>query len=268
MAEIKTLTVNGKTYTVADPDAAHIDDSAVGETAWSSGQIARTVANALKGSVSGEGVIRVDDASPLPHEMAVKLTSEALTGFSGVTLSRFGEDYAVTKRLEIPKTTAALSLRFSRGELKETLKAGHTYTVFADITSDVEEKVYRVTNDTYKTLGYFRGDGRQSLTITIDESGSDGLAFFSAEDNATSVTVDTSFHNITIVEEATRMDCTPKADGTVEGVMSLSPTTTLIADNSQVTISVEYNKDANWVIAGQEERIAALEAAVTKLLEG
>ena len=36
MKQIKTLTVNGNTYEIADPDAAHIDDSAVGTNAWSS----------------------------------------------------------------------------------------------------------------------------------------------------------------------------------------------------------------------------------------
>lgn len=36
MEEMKTLTINGKRYTVADPDAAHIDDLQVGPNAWSS----------------------------------------------------------------------------------------------------------------------------------------------------------------------------------------------------------------------------------------
>lgn len=34
--EMKTLTVNGQTYTVADPDAAHIDDSSTApDKTWS-----------------------------------------------------------------------------------------------------------------------------------------------------------------------------------------------------------------------------------------
>ena len=43
MSEIKTLTINGQTFTVADPDAAHIDDTAVGEKAWSSRRIMEAV---------------------------------------------------------------------------------------------------------------------------------------------------------------------------------------------------------------------------------
>lgn len=36
MKEMKTITINGVTYTVTDPDAASIDDSKVGADAWSS----------------------------------------------------------------------------------------------------------------------------------------------------------------------------------------------------------------------------------------
>ena len=43
MSEIKTLTINGQTFTVADPDAAHIDDTAVGEKAWSSRRVMAAV---------------------------------------------------------------------------------------------------------------------------------------------------------------------------------------------------------------------------------
>ena len=39
MSEMKTLTINGKKYTVTDPDAAMIDDPAVGQNAWSSKNI-------------------------------------------------------------------------------------------------------------------------------------------------------------------------------------------------------------------------------------
>ena len=54
---------------------------------------------------------------------------------------------------------------------------------------------------------------------------------------------------------------TANTDGTVEGVTSLSPTTTLMADDG-VIINASYNKDANAVIGGLLERISALETAL------
>ena len=41
---------------------------------------------------------------------------------------------------------------------------------------------------------------------------------------------------------------TPNPDGTVEGVTSLYPTTTLLTDTDGVVIDVEYNRDANKVV--------------------
>lgn len=52
------------------------------------------------------------------------------------------------------------------------------------------------------------------------------------------------------------------ADGTIDNLYSIYPTTTLIADTPNVTIEAEYNKDANKVVASLEDRIAALEAMI------
>ena len=53
----------------------------------------------------------------------------------------------------------------------------------------------------------------------------------------------------------------PLADGTVEGVQSISPNMTLLTDTSGVVLDVGYNKDSNKVIEKLVNRIAALEAA-------
>lgn len=70
MSEIKTLTVNGRSYTVADPDAAHIDDTAVGEKAWSSRRIMEAVDQADSSAAivcrATGSAIAVSDASDRP----------------------------------------------------------------------------------------------------------------------------------------------------------------------------------------------------------
>lgn len=55
---------------------------------------------------------------------------------------------------------------------------------------------------------------------------------------------------------------TANADGTIDNLYSIYPTTILIADTPNVTIDAEYNKDANKVVASLEDRIAALEAMI------
>lgn len=58
--EMRTLTVNGQTYTVADPDAAHIDDSSVSpDMTWSAEKL-----QGLLGNVEGalDEIIAIQDA--------------------------------------------------------------------------------------------------------------------------------------------------------------------------------------------------------------
>lgn len=52
------------------------------------------------------------------------------------------------------------------------------------------------------------------------------------------------------------------ADGTVEGVQSISPNMTITSDTANVLLSAQYNKDTNKVIEKLINRIAALESAV------
>lgn len=51
---------------------------------------------------------------------------------------------------------------------------------------------------------------------------------------------------------------TPTADGTVEGVTSLYPTTTLITDTEGVIIDCEYNRDINKAFAELQQAIISL----------
>lgn len=55
----------------------------------------------------------------------------------------------------------------------------------------------------------------------------------------------------------TPTDYTPKTDGTVEGITSLYPTTTLTTDTEGVLIDCEYNRDINKAFAALEAAIVA-----------
>lgn len=57
-------------------------------------------------------------------------------------------------------------------------------------------------------------------------------------------------------ERRTAVAYTPAADGTVSGVKSLYPTTTLITDTEGVIIEAEYNRDINKAFAALEAAIA------------
>ena len=72
MKEMKTLTINGVTYTVTDPDAASIDDSAVGANAWSSKNIVDKLCPAF--SESG-AVVTCEPVEGHPLEVVSSIVS-------------------------------------------------------------------------------------------------------------------------------------------------------------------------------------------------
>lgn len=60
---------------------------------------------------------------------------------------------------------------------------------------------------------------------------------------------------------------TPNADGTVDGVVSVSPTMTLLTDTAGVTIEVEYNQDSNSVREGLRGDITELDKSLADISE-
>ena len=61
---------------------------------------------------------------------------------------------------------------------------------------------------------------------------------------------------------------TPNADGTVVGVTSLHPVTTLITDTNNTTIECEYNRDTNIVLNDIITRLTNLESAIGSISGG
>ncbi len=98
-------------------------------------------------------------------------------------------------------------------------------------------------------------DARDYSAFTIAESGNFRVRVYSAAstDVASPVTI---YPQIEIGDKYTGFErykepisYIPNADGTVDGVTSFYPTTTLVTDIEGVTITAEYNRDANKVIS-------------------
>lgn len=88
MKEMKTLTVNGKTYTIADPDAAHIDDARIGDGAWSSKNIIDRLCPAF--SVSGAAV-KCQPVEGYPLQVTT-LLPPSQEGYTRITLRLTGKN--------------------------------------------------------------------------------------------------------------------------------------------------------------------------------
>lgn len=95
MKKMHTLTIGGETYAVYDPEAAHIDDANVGDSAWSSRQIVERLCPVLtdRGEapvcrpVAGYPLEVVSHISPVQAENATPQSPCPITGHTAVELT-------------------------------------------------------------------------------------------------------------------------------------------------------------------------------------
>ena len=190
MKEMKTLTINGAQYTIADPDAAHIDDSKVGTSAWSSAKISSEIesvsnkletkhkAVAIECEADGE-VITVDDSSD-DYLRNLKLFGKT-TQFTTT-----GKNLAETKHMQ--------SVTGQYGRLTSItpiiLREGLSYTVSFD-TENTGIGCY-LNPESFNSYQAFTMDGkRKSFTFNMTEDRtmqvvSDGTTTLVSRSSATS----------------------------------------------------------------------------------
>lgn len=144
-----------------------------------------------------------------------------------------------------------------------SFKTGLTYTVSfyakADLTADNEMALYICFKYTDGTISGLKINSTEyklyKMTSTKD------VAYMYANYNLSRTTYIKDFMleigtTKTDYEPYIGADYTPTTDGTVEGVTSLYPNTTLTTDTNGVLIDCEYNRDINKAFAALEAAIA------------
>lgn len=212
----------------------------------------RADANQQKATASGK-VIRVDDVSPIEHNLKVDLTSDTLTDFSGVSVTRYGKNLLKTDERKVTYTTVNVTVssgvfsvvgtsaqsggRNNRLTPIITLAAG-TYTVSSEdkkLSKYVQNAVNNAVITAFSSV---------SVTFTLETE----TDIYIGSNFISGTVYDEHFH-VWIEAGSTSTDYEPykepqtaiaSADGTVNGLTSLSPTMTLIPDTSSVNINLEY----------------------------
>lgn len=214
-----------------------------------------TFANALKGTKSDTAML-LDDISPVTHEMSVKISSDTVTDLTAVKVTRCGKNLIQTNIIEVtsPESVENLiwqghisgKLSFSLDNSEYTpnpsnVNSANFKFVFGDGTVKYSaaygSHIYLNTSSPLKEI-YFLNWGKgtgviKNIQLEIGSSETDYEPY-----------VEPTYY-------------TPNADGTVNGVTSLYPHTTLMTDTEGVTITCEYNKDINklndWVLIAKGE---------------
>ena len=219
-----------------------------------------TFANALKGYKSGEAVA-ITDASPLEHKLGVKVSG--VSDLSTVKVKKLGKNI-----LPYPYFERTLT----RNGITFTVKEDNTITMNGTATADS----YFILWDKPKLpLGKYTIGGLPSFNAktyrffangftTIRENAEKGFLVFEAKEDSSQtnvvlfVSTGATVENLVVKpqielgETATAyepyiepIEYPISADGTVEGVTLIYPTTTLVTDTKGAVIGCTYNRDIN-----------------------
>ena len=205
--------------------------------------------NALKGKSSGT-VIQLSGVSPVEHTLNVKLTSEAVTDFSEIKVIKSGKNllnvpenltwtgvYTVNTYLPAGTYRITYSSETHEGADVPTLRLGTK-------SYNVGRKEWIVTLTAPQTVIYLYTNG-------FNANASKGV---SATVNQWMISLDGGEYE----PYKAPTEYTPNADGTVEGIKSVYPTTTLMTDTEGVTVNAEYNRDINKAFAELQQAIISL----------
>lgn len=196
-------------------------------------------AECLKGSLSGE-VVAASDVSPIEHNLKVNLTSNTITDFTGVEVSRCGKNLATINKVDFPfsgyktvwegKITGdfVVSWKHNLTDIGNT-SSGLLRWHFADGTNDVSNAIghnilYKKINGTItkiEVLNWCDAKGGSVYDIQLEVG-----------------TTQTDFEPFIEPQTAAADE-----NGIVEGLTSVSPNLTLTTDTSGVSINCNYYKD-------------------------
>ena len=224
------------------------------------------VSNALKGNKSGETVV-LDDVSPLEHNLKVKVSG-------GTTLRKCGKNILPYPYLENESEVEGITYTVnSDGSITATGTADEKSTsmwyiydgeplvtsgkVYIQLTSNDNNKLQMNLQlyDKNGTRLYEKTSTDSPAPIVDLDAYGDAVAKWIILVKTKNYNIDatgTYFPMIAIGETASDYEpyvepitYSVNADGTVEGVTSIYPTTVLFTDTEGVTIEAEYNRDIN-----------------------
>lgn len=168
MSEMKTITINGVTYTIVDPEAAHIDDTTVGAGAWSS----KNIVDKLCGTFVASGAfITCEPIEGVPLEVYTHINGATVGGT--LTLHHTGKNMLSYPYSHTTRHTQGIDFT-DNGDGSITLNGTTTsaWTTFSFHDEADIDKVKLIDGETYfASLG---GDVPSDIAFIFLYSNADG----------------------------------------------------------------------------------------------
>ena len=267
-----------QTYTPTSPNAQ--SGIATAEAIKSSKTYANnTFAPAIKNTVSGS-VLAVHDVSPVEHALNIKLSSDTLTDFSNVGVSRLGKNLFNTSQ-ELTEEYCVKDIVISENSISFTKNSGAgssasitqqyylakgKYTFSGEaISSDNMIVGIAIIDANNQFIANYANKG-VNFTFEIAQGGIYSISLYTAYLSEVGTMVTYSNIQLELGTKATEYELyiSPKiaianADGTVEGLTSLSPDMTVTTDTEGVVIDMTYNADTKMYI---DNKLAEISTAI------
>lgn len=228
-----------------------------------------TYCNILKRSVAGE-IVKLDDVSPIEHDLKIKVSD------SSAIVKIYGKNLLPYPYVETTKTTNGITFT-DNGDGSITIN-GTTTTKFTSFM--LNNTCANILKDGVRyATPYLNNYGITLYFQYKDENDNDfwGIGGFTWSNSYTfkqcylqigdsNVTFDnlTIYPQLEISETATEFEPyknpvykTPSETGDVSGVIGNGENMIITTDTDGATVTVEYNRDINKVIANLESKIAA-----------
>lgn len=263
-----------QTYTPTSEDAQ--SGKAVAEAIKSKtdlSYISNNFSGVLKGSTSGSEIF-IDDVSPIEHNMIVRVSSDTLTDLSTVKIYKHGKNLFDLNKVQNATLTTYMN--------KTCLSCVDGANFFEYTSNFKEDTQYTFTTKAYREDGvinkpiYFHlwyTDGTSQLRIldagiigsVTSEAGKTISKISGGNNYGLKYYIDLSVTQLEIGTTASEYEpyvqpteYTVTANGTVEDITSLYPSTILSADTEDVLIYCEYNKDINKAFEKMEATLISL----------
>ena len=245
--------------------------------------------NTLKGSKSG-GAFLIDDVSPVTREMGVKISSDTIEDLTAVKVRKQGKNL-----IPFPYKDLKLGTSTTNG-IDFTVYEDGSILINGTATSNTTKYLYRNLTDllglksgitisgsknasdntqqgnVYFMCNYYNSTGKmqEGITMSTKTSGTKtitdawkGLGIYVNIPSGKTVNNLLIKPQLEIGSTATEYESyiipteyIPTADGTVNGIISLYPNTTLTTNTEGVIINCKYNRDINKAFAALEAALA------------
>ena len=200
----------------------------------------------LKKNASGSAIL-IDDVSPVTHEMGVKIRSKNLIPYPYTDTTKTISGVTFTVNSDGSVTASGTATAQSYFKLQQSFSLKKRQYFFSGCPTGGAGSTYSLylSNTDYT---FYKADIGNGISINSEDDKTVSIVI--------NITKDTTVENLvfkpqlelgtTATEYELYKECaeyTPTADGTVNGVTSLYPNTTLMTDTEGVIIDCEYYKD-------------------------